>query len=154
MSLKDTYGFTVDVENFVRILLNDPTTQEMVYSAIRKGAMPHTTPLGAANMKESKGDPDAWYTSFLATSNQVEAGQEGFVLRNSQGEGPRVSVRLKRQTAKTHTAVTQTPGAVLPEAASPEKDLLQRALSGDPVAAQALLDMAAAAAEPEVKIKL
>ena len=143
MSLKDSYGFTVDVENFVRICLSDPSTKKMVFDAIRKGTIEHTTPLGAANMKETKDAPDAWYTAFLGTSNQVPAGEEGFVLRNSNGQGPRVSIRLKRQTPKTHTA--QTPGQALPqEASTPDEQLLMRALAGDQEAAKAVLELAAA----------
>lgn len=138
MSLKETYGFTIDVENFIRICLSDPSTEQMVYNAIRKGVIAHTTPLGASNMKETPDAPDQWYTAFLATSNQVPAGEEGFVLRNNSGQGPRVSIRLKRQPVKAHTA--QTPGQILPAAAA-DPGLLQRALSGDQEAAKALLAM-------------
>jgi hypothetical protein len=147
MSLKDTYGFTIDVESFVRICLSDPSTKEMVYSAIRKGTITHTTALGASNMKETPDAPDAWYTAFLATSNQIGAGEEGFVLRNSGGQGPRVSIRLKRQQVKAHTA--QTPGKVLPPE---DPTLLQRALAGDVEAAKALKALGQAADDTPITL--
>ena len=153
MSKKETYGFTIDVEDFVRICLNDPDTREMVYNAIRKGPQVHTKPLGAANMKDDPSHPDAWYSAFLGTSNQVQAGQSGFLLRNSKGQGPRVSVRLKRQTPKAHVAQTpialqtQTPGELLGPAPS-AAELLQRALAGDVEAAKAIQAFANPPAPP------
>jgi hypothetical protein len=149
MSKKDVYGFTVDVEHFVRICLNDPATREMVFNGIRKGALDHTTPLGAANMKDDPSHPDAWYTAFLGTSNQVAAGNEGFILRNNNGQGPRVSIRLKRQQQKSHAAQTAsvTPGQLLPEQSSAQ--ILQQALQGDVEAAKALLAIASGQEAPE-----
>lgn len=163
MSKKETYGFTLDVEGFVSNCLNDPDTREMVYNAIRKfgteGPRAHTTPLGAANMKDDPSHPDAWYSAFIGTSNQVQPGQPGFLLRNSKGQGPRVSIRLKRQTPKAHVAQTPfqtvTPGQLLGGGQAPTgAELLQRALAGDIEAAkaiQALTQQTEVPAEPQAE---
>ena len=158
MSKKETYGFTLDVKGFVRICLSDPATREMVYAAIREQEQPlnFRNPLGAANMKDDPSHPDAWYSAFVGTSNQVQPGQDGFVLRNNKGQGPRVSVRLKRQEPKQHLAqtaspaVTQTPGQVLGPAPS-AAELLQRALSGDIEAAKAIKSFTQQTAQPAEK---
>lgn len=156
VSLKDTYNFTIDVENFIRICMSDPEVREMVFSGVRLGAIEQTELLGACNMKENKTDDDIWFSLFAGTSRDVLPGQKGFLLRNKQGG--RVSLRLKRQSAKTHTAqvptvVTQTPGEVIPEAASETASLLRDALSGNKEAAQAFLNLAGGS-QQEIKLKL
>ena len=154
VSLKDTYSFTIDVENFVRICMSDPDVRQLVFSGVRKGAIEQTELLGAANMKESKEDEDIWFSLFAGTNRDALPGQQGFLLRNEQGS--RVSLRLKRQSAKNHTAqvpVAQTPGQVIPEAASQTANLLRDALSGNKEAAQAFLDLAGNV-EPAKEIKL
>lgn len=151
VSKKDTYGFTLDVENFIRICLNDPDVKEMIFNALRKGPLlSHTETLGASNMKEDKEDADNWYTVFVGTSQQAKSGQSGFLLRNNDGQGNRVSLRLKRQTAKTHTAQTQpqTPGQVIPEAIGETATLLRKAITGNKEAAAAFLKFAKSAQQP------
>lgn len=133
---KETFGVTIDPVKFVRIMLNDPQTREMVYNAVRQGPMNHTEILGAANLADDEGQQE-WYTVFAGTSRQVAAGEEGFVLRNRRGD--RVSLRLKRQEAKTHEAVSNPQVAPVTDAGN---DLLRKALyEGDAAAAAALLQM-------------
>lgn len=140
MSHKQVYGFTIDLQQLIGICLQDPATEQMVYAALRgakERTVPHTTPLGAANFKDNKEDPDLWYSVFVGTSTKASRGQEGFIIRNESGNGPRISVRLKRQQQKTHAA--KTPGQVLP---TDTADLVKKALSGDAEAAKSVLAMA------------
>jgi len=127
MSKKDMYSFTVDVEQFVRGCLADPATKEMVYNAIRQGPGPVNSPMGASNLKDNHGDADEWYSVFIGSSTKIKSGEPGFLFRNGTGgQGPRVSIRLKKQEPKQHVA--QTPGQLLPESG---QTLLQKAIAGD-----------------------
>lgn len=137
---QDTIQFTVDLETFVRVALNDPKCREEVYSAVRKGPCEHTAKCGAANLGV-EGSEDEWFTLFVGTDRRVEAGTPGFVFRNQRGD--RISARLRRQTPKNQEA--QTPGQLLPSATEGGMELLQRAIGGDVTAAQALINFAAVA---------
>jgi hypothetical protein len=147
VSRRDTYSFTLDVENLIRICMSDPGVREMVYSGLRKGPIAPTEVLGAANMKEEGESEDSWFSVFAGTSRESIAGQNGFLLRNKArggGPGARISLRLKKQSAKTHTAQVpaQTPGEVIPEAANATANLLRAAIGGNKEAAEAILRLA------------
>lgn len=139
----DTIQFTVDLETFVRVALNDPKCTEEVYAAIRKGPIEHTAICGAANLGIEGGENE-WFTLFMGTDRRVQAGTPGFVFRNQRGD--RISARLRRQLPKNQEA--QTPGQVLPQQEQGNMELLSRAIGGDQVAAQSLLDFAAQQAVP------
>jgi len=112
MRQKESYNFTIDLKNLIKICMQDPSTKKMVFDALREDSaselsVPCTTPLGAANMKTEADAPDDWYTSFVGTSTKIGPGQDGFVLRNLSGTGPRISIKLSRQEGKKHLAQTE-----------------------------------------------
>lgn len=132
MSQRESYGFTINLKNLIRIAMNDPKARQEIREAIVEGPMPHTEKLGAANLRADENSPDEWYTVFAGTARDVQPMTSGFLLRNQ--DGTRISMRLRRQQRKDHAAAT--PGVTNLD---PGQQLLARALSGDQQAAQALL---------------
>jgi len=139
MSQRDTYAFTINFKNLIRIALNDPRARQEIREAVDEGPMAHTEKLGAANLKENAEAKDSWYTVFAGTSREVAAGEQGFLLRNQ--DGTRISMRLRSQVRKDHAA--STPVETLPEADGGAELLRQALMSKDPAAARAIIAMAA-----------
>lgn len=122
---RESFGVTLDLKKLVRMALNDPETKEMIFDAIRQGPMPYTDIIGATNFS-SKKNPK-WYSVFLGVNRKLKPGDPGFLMKNKRGD--RISLRLKKQEVRDHTA--QTPGKILPDTNTNEE--LHKALtSGDP----------------------
>jgi len=99
---KETLGVSVNPIKLIRILLSDPHTREMVYTALRAGPMKHTEVIGSANLATDQ-NAQEWYTVFAGTRRERSPGEKGFVHCTRRGD--RVHLRLRRQEVKSHDAV-------------------------------------------------
>jgi hypothetical protein len=127
MSNQKSFGLSIDVFEFVRQLMTDPTAAQQVLDAV-KAETPESSkiPLGACNLGTMENRE--WYTPFIANSKDIEQGEAGYILRpNSEKTKGRIILNLKEQMKEqfatqtladkmsTASAATQGPKQLLSE---------------------------------------
>ena len=127
----DNLNFTVNVVDFIRTLINDPSVKEEVDEALKLGPMEPDTPCGYANSGTQ--EKPIWMSLFVATNQAVESGSEGYVYRTANKK--RISCRLRKQQPRKSQPMTEK----MPAATAESMKILQKALQ-DPAVAKAVLE--------------
>ncbi len=73
------HGFSINVNQLVRVLLNDPSVRAEIYAALEAGPSP------VRNVVGNHEQPDGHWDVFVRTDREREPGQKGFLARDDRG---------------------------------------------------------------------
>lgn len=146
MSNNKSFGISLEVKDFIRQLLTDPTSAAQVLEACKEGpADKSTSPLGASNLGTM--EKQEWFTVFMANSKDVPAGQAGHIIRpRSEKTQGRIILNLRAQDKEQKAVQTigeklGTPGDALQAA----KDAAQSGVLTDEQRAALIANLQAGA---------